>query len=45
MSDSHHRDFLGTSGLVIDNLSATWLFPASTQPFGTSRVHEEYNGN
>jgi hypothetical protein len=30
-------DASGISGLVIDNLSVTWLFPAaSTQPFGAS---------
>ena len=33
-------DASGISGLVIDNLSVTWLFPAaSTQPFGRLNVH------
>jgi hypothetical protein len=35
-------DASGISGLVIDNLSVTWLFPAaSTPPFGAAHKHRE----
>jgi hypothetical protein len=41
--DAHNKslDASGTSGLVIDNLSVTWLSPAaSTQTLDRSRVFQ-----